>query len=69
MSNIIHFCGFLLISTLQLFLRRKNFEKTEEYKKGFGNREDGRNRNPGTSNGGAVAGGSSEPSKGGYIQR
>merc|ERR1719378_1106983 len=64
LTGLEKFCGLCICSCK----KRKNFEKTEEYKKGFGNREDGRNRNPGT-NGGAVAGGSSEPSKGGYIQR
>jgi len=77
LTGLEKFCGLCICSCK----KRKNFEKTEEYKKGFGNREDGRNRNPGTwnredgrnrnpgTNGGAVAGGSSEPSKGGYIQR
>ena len=48
--------------------RRKNFEKSEEYKRAYGKRDDARAPNSagGKTNG---AQGRSEPEKEGYIQR
>jgi len=65
LTGLEKFCGLCVCSCR----RRKNFEKSEEYRKAYGKREDTRSPNSGTGNTGSGGGRSEAPEKGGYIQR
>eukprot|EP00112_Aurelia_sp_Birch-Aquarium-sp1_P014889 Seg3247.1 transcript_id=Seg3247.1/GoldUCD/mRNA.D3Y31 product="Synaptosomal-associated protein 25" protein_id=Seg3247.1/GoldUCD/D3Y31 len=64
LTGLEKFCGLCICSCR----RKKNFEKTEEYKRAYGKRDDRQTNAKANTNGGQGSSGGEAPS-GGYIQR